>query len=218
MTSDTPPTTVAARSTATYHHGDLAQALRHSAAELLAERGVASFSLREVARRAGVSHAAPAHHFGDARGLLTAVAIEAVQHLAVQTQAAVDGVDDPVEALARLGRAYVMLSLEHPGHCAIAFREDAVDAEDPRYREWAERAFGVLHSTIADLARAQAPDLDVDLAAALCWSAVQGLTSIDQPLRAIAARRGQSVPPIGDLAEQFGRLLVSGLVGSHGHP
>ena len=48
-----------------YHHGDLPDTLRRAAAELIAERGAAGFSLREVARRAGVSHAAPAHHYGD---------------------------------------------------------------------------------------------------------------------------------------------------------
>ena len=58
----------------TYHHGDLRHALIEATESLLAEKGPEGFSLREVARRAGVSAAAPAHHFGDASGLLTAVA------------------------------------------------------------------------------------------------------------------------------------------------
>ena len=57
-----------------YHHGDLRAALLAAAEAELAERGVEAFSLRQVAKRAGVSHAAPAHHFGDAQGLLTALA------------------------------------------------------------------------------------------------------------------------------------------------
>ncbi|MDQ6696084.1 MAG: TetR/AcrR family transcriptional regulator [Actinomycetota bacterium] len=210
MASDTSPTVSAAE---TYHHGDLANALRRSAAALLAERGVAGFSLREVARRAGVSHAAPAHHFGDARGLLTAVAVEAFQYLTEQTEAAVVGVDDPVEALARLGRAYVTVAVEHPGHCAIVFRSDAVDAANPAYREWGERAYGVLVRTIERLARELAPDLDVDLAAALCWSTVEGLLTVHPPLQAMAERHGGTTPAIGDLAEQLIRLLVTGFVG-----
>lgn len=196
-----------------YHHGDLPNALRAAAADLLAEGGVAGFSLREVARRAGVSHAAPAHHFGDARGLLTAVAIEAFDHLTEETGAAVAGIDDPVEALARLGRAYVMVSVEHPGHCAIVLRADALREADPAYREAGQRAFSVLVSAIERLAQAQAPDLDVDQAAALCWSMVQGLLTVDAPLRSIAEREGREVPPIGDVAEHLTRLAVAGLVG-----
>ena len=57
-----------------YHHRNLPAVLREVTAELVSERGPAGFSLREVARRAGVSHAAPAHHFGDTRGLLTSLA------------------------------------------------------------------------------------------------------------------------------------------------
>ena len=60
-----------------YHHGALRAALIEAAEAVIAERGVDGFSLRETARRAGVSPAAPAHHFGDARGLLTALAAEA---------------------------------------------------------------------------------------------------------------------------------------------
>src|SRR5687768_5541186 len=64
-----------------YHHGDLQAALIAAAEDVLAEKGVSGFSLREAARRAGVSPAAPAHHFKDARGLLTAVAARGFQRL-----------------------------------------------------------------------------------------------------------------------------------------
>ena len=207
MASDTP-------TPSRYHHGDLPNVLRRAAADLLAERGPAGFSLREVARRAGVSHAAPAHHFGDAEGLLTAVAIEGFQHLTAETTAAAAGVDDPVEALAHLARAYVTASLAHPGHCAIMFREDAVDADDPGYQEWGQRAYGVLLDAIARLAREQAPDLDVELAAALCWSTVQGLITVHAALVAMAEHHlHRPVPPIAELADELTRLLVDGLVG-----
>ncbi len=196
-----------------YHHGDLANALRRSGADVLAERGVAGFSLREVARRAGVSHAAPAHHFGDAQGLLTAIAVEAFQYLTKQTEAALVGIDDSVDALAKLGRAYVTVAVEYPGHCAILFRHDAVNTDDPAYREWGQRAYAVLVGAIERLAHQRAPDLDIDLAAALCWSTVQGLLTVHQPLQALAHRHGRTSPPIGDLAERFIRLLVTGFEG-----
>src|SRR5258707_3669661 len=76
------PVTVA---TDRYHHGDLPNALRRAAVEVIEERGLAAFSLREVARRAGVSHNAPAHHFGDVRGLLTSLAVEGFDLLSATT-------------------------------------------------------------------------------------------------------------------------------------
>lgn len=213
MTPATPA--VAGPDAATYHHGDLPNVLRRAAAEVLAERGVAGFSLREVARRAGVSHAAPAHHFGDAEGLLTSVAVEGFQHLTAETTAATDGVDDPVEALAQLARAYVTSSLGHPGHCGVMFRADAVDTTDPEYQAWGQQAYGVLLGAVERLARAQSPDLDVELAASLCWSMVQGLVTVHAPLARMAEDHGllRPVPSIADLADQLTRLLVAGLVG-----
>ncbi|SIM02784.1 Putative TetR-family transcriptional regulator [Mycobacteroides abscessus subsp. abscessus] len=59
-----------------YHHGDLRAAILTSAADMVARRGATELSLRELAREAGVSHAAPAHHFGDRRGLFTALAAD----------------------------------------------------------------------------------------------------------------------------------------------
>lgn len=194
-----------------YHHGDLPNGLRHAAAELLAERGVAGFSLREVARRAGVSHAAPAHHFGDAEGLLTSVAIEAFQHLTAETEAAVAGIEDPVEALAQVGRAYVSISVRHPGHCAIVFRKDAIDADDPDYQLWGERAFEVLRSTIQRLADERNPDLDVLQASFLCHAMVQGLVELHGTMVGLGARRDVDVAAVEDLADAFTRQLVAGL-------
>ena len=70
-----------------YHHGDLPNALLRAAVEVIEERGLGAFSQREVARRAGVSHNAPAHHFGDTRGLLTSLAIQGFEVLHAATTA-----------------------------------------------------------------------------------------------------------------------------------
>ena len=86
-----------------YHHGDLERALKAAAVDLITEVGPAGFSLREVARRAGVSHAAPAHHFGDSRGLLTALAVDGFRHLATQLAAARSGETDPQRQLEHIG-------------------------------------------------------------------------------------------------------------------
>jgi AcrR family transcriptional regulator len=195
----------------TYHHGDLPNALRAAAADLLAEQGVAGFSLREVARRAHVSHAAPAHHFGDAAGLLTAVAIEGFEHLEAEVTAAVDGVDDPVDALVALGRAYVAVSLAHPGHCAVLFRKDVLCGDSPEYREAGDRAFGVLLAGVQRLADERAPELDVLEASQLCWAAMQGLVGLHPTMVELGSNHGVAVPGIEELAERFTRQLVHGL-------
>ncbi|MEM9522063.1 MAG: TetR/AcrR family transcriptional regulator [Actinomycetota bacterium] len=197
----------------TYHHGDLNQALRYSAADLIAERGAGGFSLREVARRAGVSHAAPAHHFGDAQGLLTAVAIDAFTHLHATTSRAFSAHDDPIDRLCAVGRAYVEIAVSNPGHAAVVFRHDLVDADDADYQEAGDHAFGVLMASIEAAAEAINPDLDVQLAAATCWSAMQGLIELHGTMYKLEERRddgsGRQIP-IGDLAEQITRTIVDG--------
>ena len=97
-----------------YHHGDLRQALIAAAEQLVVERGVDGFTLREAARRAGVSPAAPAHHFKDMRGLLTAVAHLGFRDFADALEAADRrGGADPQSRLRAQGAAYVALSLIH---------------------------------------------------------------------------------------------------------
>ena len=114
-----------------YHHGDLPNALRRAAVEVIGERGLAAFSLREVARRAGVSHNAPAHHFGDTRGLLTSLAVEGFDVLYATAREAAEPYDDPVERLTAIGIAYVELARTHRAHCDVMFRVDLVDPDDP---------------------------------------------------------------------------------------
>src|SRR5688572_4310334 len=99
-----------------YHHGDLRRALVEATEALLAEKGPEAFSLREVARRAGVSPAAPAHHFGDAGGLLAAVATAGFDGLAAAlTAGEAKGGADPRRRLREQGVAYVEFALGHPG-------------------------------------------------------------------------------------------------------
>ena len=108
---------------APYHHGALREALIEATESLLAERGPDGFSLREVARRAGVSPAAPAHHFGDAAGLLTAVATLGFAGLteALERGHALGG-GDPRAALRGQGMEYVAFALRHPGRFRLMFR------------------------------------------------------------------------------------------------
>ena len=195
----------------TYHHGDLNHALRMAAADLMAEKGAAGFSLREVARRAGVSHAAPAHHFGDATGLLTAVATDAFAHLHQATQAAFDAHDDPIERLAKVGRAYVELAISHPGHCAVMLRTDLVDSSHDGWAHASELAYGVLEAALTAVADAVNPDLDITLAATTCWSSMQGLIELYPTMAARMEHHDLGeLPPIGDLAEAISATIVAG--------
>jgi AcrR family transcriptional regulator len=98
-----------------YHHGDLRAALLSAAEDELAERGMEAFSLRSVAKRAGVSHAAPAHHFGDAQGLLTALAAEGFrQFLAAQTAREAVAEKDPASQMVAAGLGYVDFAMARP--------------------------------------------------------------------------------------------------------
>ncbi|MEZ5246429.1 MAG: TetR/AcrR family transcriptional regulator [Acidimicrobiales bacterium] len=202
-----------------YHHGDLAQELRHVAADLIAERGAAGFSLREVARRAGVSHAAPAHHYGDATGLLTAVAIEAFVHLRAAILAAIEGIDDPGDRIVAAGRAYVEVSGSNPGHCAVAFRHDLVHADDPVLQAAGEGAHGLFRSLVQEFADRHNPELDVDTATRLGWAAMQGLTQLYPSMVDIEVRHGAaSFPDRGQVAEELGRMIVRGFMPTRASP
>ena len=116
----------------TYHHGDLRAALIKAADEIIAQEGIEAFSLRAAAQRAGVSPAAPAHHFGSARGLLTEVALLAFERVDRYIEDA--GRSNDVIADARsVSLAFLTFVLHHPGHFRLMFRNDLVDRDDPRF-------------------------------------------------------------------------------------
>src|SRR4051812_1871971 len=98
-----------------YHHGDLRRAVLDGALAAIEADGPAALSLRDIARRAGVSHAAPAHHFGDKAGVLTAIATEGYGVLAESLrQANEDG-----GALVDGGSAYVRFAVTHRAHFEV---------------------------------------------------------------------------------------------------
>ena len=114
---------------------------REGRGRLLAARG------RSARRR--LPRGAPAHHFGDATGLLTAVSIDAFNHLHQRHPGRVRrATTTPLERLAKVGRAYVELAVSHPGHCAVMLRTDLVDSDVPEWSRASELAYGVLESTL----------------------------------------------------------------------
>ncbi|WP_111767057.1 TetR/AcrR family transcriptional regulator [Nakamurella deserti] len=146
----------------------------------LAEHGRSAISLRAVARRAGVSHAAPKHHFGDRAGLLTAVATDGFDALADTLRRILPAEGPPTAAtLAELGRAYIDFGLAHPALFDLMFRPSELRGDDPDLIRAERAAIGVLSDTVAGLApdaRAPGTSPDAPSAAALSsWALVHGL-------------------------------------------
>lgn len=194
----------------TYHHGDLPSALRAATVELIAEKGTSGFSLRQVARQAGVSHAAPAHHFGDVKGLLTSVAAEGYEALGDAMAAASDGVDDAKECLLAVGAAYVTIALQNPGHFAVMLQQDIVNGDDPELSAQGVRTYQVLADCVEKVREQFNPDLDVDKAATFCWSSVQGLVMLSDKLSVVANDTETVFTEATDLVRPFVDFMIDG--------
>jgi AcrR family transcriptional regulator len=171
-----------------YHHGDLRRALIETALHLVTEEQDWTFSLREVARRAGVSHRAPYNHFPEKLDLLAAVAAVGFERLRDGMLHAMVGIDDPEALLAAIARTYIRLGLDNPALYRLMFGpalSGAGSADRPPVAKLAgAQARGVLEDVILRGARSGAfpvsPDSlqDVALAALSVWSATHGLTML----------------------------------------
>src|SRR5579864_2690524 len=126
-----------------YHHGDLRPALLRAAVEAIGQAGPAAMSLREVARRAGVSHAAAAYHFGDKAGLLTAVAAQGYRILTEELRSA----RDTGSGLLEVGVAYVRFAVSHRAHFEVMYRPELYRRDDAEVREARAAAAVLLYGT-----------------------------------------------------------------------
>jgi AcrR family transcriptional regulator len=133
-----------ARPTRQYHHGGLKEAVVEAAIAEIERVGPAALSMREIARRAGVSHAAPAHHFGDKAGIFTAIATEGYRRIEKATREAAVGPD----ALVLGGLAYVTFALTNRAHFEVMFRPDLYRADDPDLVAARDAAFDVLFCAV----------------------------------------------------------------------
>lgn len=149
--------------------------------ELLVEGGTSQVSLREVARRSGVSHATPAHYFTNKRGMLTAYAAQGYAQLAATV---IDGVSaarpvDGPELLAAIGRSYVRFAVQHPERFRLMFKVDELDADDPVFRAATDAAYNLLASTIARcVAEGRAKPEQAETLLVASWSLVHGLAGL----------------------------------------
>ena len=178
-----------------YHHGDLPRVLLEAAVEAIAEVGPAAVSLRELARRAGVSHAAPAHHFGDKAGLLTAVAADGFRRLAATLRETYEASGSFLE----VGVAYVGFAVTHRAHFEVMFRPELYHPDDPELVRAREQARALLYPPAAEANNS--PDDGGDVRAGVAaWSLVHGLATL---------WLNQNLPPeLGDDPEQITREVA----------
>ena len=163
-----------------YHHGNLRQSLLDSAINLISEKGVEGFSLRETARRAGVSPAAPKHHFADSRALLTALATSAFTDLAsALEQANIDAPPDNALRLQAQGTAYIRFALGAPALFGLMWRSARLDMEDAALLTAKQRAFVALDHVVrgedAEQVTLEDPAMDRTMAH---WALVHGLAGL----------------------------------------
>jgi AcrR family transcriptional regulator len=156
-------------SKATYHHGDLRAALLRAAMGLLEESGETALSLRAVARRAGVSPAAPYRHYADREALVSAVAAVGYRELAERLAAAHPSPSTP-DQLASVATAYVQFALERPALFRIMFGEPCDRDNDERVA-----ATAAVSGYVRAIVERAFPQADAEALATAIWALVHGL-------------------------------------------
>jgi AcrR family transcriptional regulator len=192
----------------TYHHGDLKRALTEAALGLVTEKGPKGFTLREVARRAGVSPAAPYRHFSDKAQLVAAVATAGFIQLHEALNAVVSEKADLMGQALDMGRAYVAWAVTHSDYYQVMFGTELDKVNNPEVLIAGERAFGDLLDVIV---RCQQENLlpvgDPREIAGPTWSLIHGIATL--AIGSDLAHVGISEDP-AELAERALRKLLFG--------
>jgi AcrR family transcriptional regulator len=163
-----------------YHHGDLQEALIAATEAILADQGAEGFTLREAARRAGVSPAAPSHHFGNAPGLLTEVAIRGYDELGAALKQAAAKKGSERQRLHGQGLAYVEFALKYPGRFQMMFSNKRLIADDERLSKAvkaAHREFEIMVDELMAREPHATPKL-AKIASTVAWSTVHGFAKL----------------------------------------
>jgi AcrR family transcriptional regulator len=158
---------------------DLRQKVLQASLALIDEGGLDRLSMREAARKAGVSHQAPYHYFADREAILAAIAGEGFAKLGQALMRAAEGAGaDAGKAVEAMGRAYVDFALRHPAYFQVMFRADAVPLERyPEARKQEDEAFGRLVEGIDKALAGQPAETSRKLAIA-SWALVHGLATL----------------------------------------
>lgn len=166
---------------APYHHGALHDALLKAAERVLERGGLAGLTLRAVAREAGVSHAAPTHHFGDLTGLVSELAAIGFRQFNAAMAVAGSGDGTGLEKAMARAKAYVAYAQAHRGMFGLMFRIERLDMTRPSLHEAARAAFAGLAGAIGASRQEQISDvltLDQAAAVARAWSLVHGFATL----------------------------------------
>lgn len=165
-----------------YHHGDLRDALLQAATRIAACDGLQGLTLRAVAREAGVSHAAPAHHFGDVTGLISELAAIGFRRFSAALSEAAASAASPDEAAEGRARAYVAFARDNPYLFQLMFRAERLDHSRPALREAATNAFVNLAKVVGARRRETVTPEHLTLAQAAdiarMWSMVHGFAML----------------------------------------
>ena len=162
-----------------YHHGNLREALLRGALRVIAELGPAAFTLREVARRAGVSHNAPYRHFRDKDALLAAVATQGFRELTRAMRDAGERQSKALERLKQSGLAYVAFAIRRPEHFTVMFDASFRSSKDPEYMQASQEAFNTLVNYIQNCQDEGQLRAGNTLERALyAWSLVHGIAKL----------------------------------------
>jgi AcrR family transcriptional regulator len=179
--------------------------------ELIEEQGLAALSMREVARRAGVSHQAPYYYFADREAILGAIAEQGFRTLGEYVQRSVvegDGAHAPIVAA---GRAYLEFALAHPAHFRVMFRPELVLTErHPNVSGEGVRACDTFYQIVRQAVGAGLPALSLDALFLLCWSVVHGLACLvlDGPLDVVMPHLDRKAQ-LTEVIAQFDRLMAA---------
>ena len=180
--SRSPRRAASAKTETPYHHGALREALLQAAERVLERDGLAGLTLRAVAREAGVSHAAPTHHFGDLTGLLSELAAVGFRQFNAAMASSSDAAATPLERALARPKAYVAYAQAHPGMYGIMFRTERLDYSRPSLHEAAEASFAGLANAVGMMRQEQisgdALTLSQGAAIARAWSMVHGFTML----------------------------------------
>jgi len=191
---------------------DVRKAILDAAVAAIEEAGLAAVSMREVARRAGVSHQLPYHYFEDREGILAAIAEVGFDLLGAKLRAVFEGPGTGPERIAGAGRAYVEFACEHPAHFRVMFRQDFVCVADhPAAHARADACFGWLPELVADcIAEGLEPLPNVQAIVVMGWSVAHGLACLllDGPLeKKLPDRALAKEETVREVMEAMQRLL-----------
>lgn len=167
----------AAAETRPYHHGDLRRALVEAGRHLLVVEGNADISLRAVAREAGVSPAAPYHHFRDKSELLDALALEGWDQLATEMRAALDADGAHSNRLVTMGIAYVNFARANPAIYRVMFA-CSLNHETMPEKLRDEGAYKLVCETLIESGIDPDDEIGLELAAAAVWCAAHGVAEM----------------------------------------